>query len=152
MVWIAARGELLGGLFLVLTLGAYLRYVARPQATARYAILLAVYALGLLATPLLFSLPLVLLLLDYWPLWRFEPPGLGHPESASARLRQLAAAVRPLLVEKIPLVLLAAGACTLSLLAARHAAAVVRLPVGPAWPKRPLRVSPTWAKRSGHSV
>jgi len=69
VAWIAERKDVLGALFWMLTLGAYARYVARPG-PARYAWTLAAFALGLMAKPMLVSLPLVLILLDYWPFAR----------------------------------------------------------------------------------
>ena len=53
------------------TILAYLRYTARPG-LARYAIVALLFALGLMSKGMLVTLPVVLLLLDYWPLARFE--------------------------------------------------------------------------------
>ncbi len=92
MAWIAERKDVLSGLFFVLTLGAYVRYVRGPRTAGRYAIVCVVYALGLLAKPMLVTLPMVLLLLDYWPLRRWQ--AFWH-----------------LLVEKIPLLLLSVADC-----------------------------------------
>ena len=50
--------------------GGYVRYVRGPFALGRYLLLVTVFALGLMAKPMLVTLPLVLLLLDYWPLGR----------------------------------------------------------------------------------
>ena len=62
------------------------------------------FALGLMAKPMLVTLPLVLMLLDYWPLRRvaFGTIGREHVD----RRRPLA---RPLIFEKVPLLLLAAA-------------------------------------------
>ena len=68
VAWISERKDVLSGLFFVLTLGAYVRYVRAPPAAGRYAIVCVLYVLGLLAKPMLVTLPMVLLLLDYWPL------------------------------------------------------------------------------------
>ena len=72
VAWISERKDVLSGLFFVLTLGAYARYVRAPAARGRYATVCALYALGLLAKPMLVTLPGVLLLLDYWPLRRLQ--------------------------------------------------------------------------------
>lgn len=69
VAWIAERKDVLSALFWMLTLGAYARYVARPE-PARYAWTLVAFGLGLMAKPMLVTLPLVLLLLDYWPFAR----------------------------------------------------------------------------------
>ncbi len=78
VAWVAERKDVLSGLFFVLTLGAYVRYVRAcsvgilPASKGRYAIVCLLYLLGLLAKPMLVTLPLVLLLLDYWPLRRWQ--------------------------------------------------------------------------------
>ena len=74
VAWIAERKGVLSGLFFVLTLAAYVGYVRRPFSWPRYLGVVVLFALGLMAKPMLVTLPFVLLLLDYWPLGRF---GLG---------------------------------------------------------------------------
>jgi hypothetical protein len=72
VAWVAERKDVLSGLFWMLTMAAYLRYANQPS-IARYLPVLLAFALGLMAKPMLVTLPFVLLLLDYWPLGRFEP-------------------------------------------------------------------------------
>ena len=72
VAWISERKSVLSTLFWMLTMAAYLRYVKHP-AVSRYLLTLLVFALGLMAKPMLVTLPFVLLLLDYWPLGRFQP-------------------------------------------------------------------------------
>jgi tetratricopeptide (TPR) repeat protein len=72
VAWISERRDVLSGLFLVLTLGAYVYYTRRPRDLRRYVAVCALFALGLLAKPMLVTLPVVLLLLDYWPLGRWR--------------------------------------------------------------------------------
>ena len=69
VAWAAVRKDVLSGLFWMLTLGAYVRYTERPS-WRRYLPVAAFLALGLMAKPMLVTLPFVLLLLDYWPLHR----------------------------------------------------------------------------------
>jgi Tfp pilus assembly protein PilF len=69
VAWIAERKDVLSAFFWMVTLWCYARYVARPGA-ARYAWTLVAFALGLMAKPMLVTLPLVLMLLDYWPFAR----------------------------------------------------------------------------------
>jgi tetratricopeptide (TPR) repeat protein len=97
VAWVAERKDVLSALFFMLTLAMYVRYVERPNAF-RYVLVGVAFGLGLMAKPMLVTLPLILLALDYWPLGRFE-------KRAFARL----------LIEKIPLLLLsvAAGIATL---------------------------------------
>jgi len=71
VAWVSERKDVLSTLFWMLTMAAYLRYVERPAAS-RYLLTLLLFALGLMAKPMLVTLPLVLLLLDYWPLSRFH--------------------------------------------------------------------------------
>lgn len=71
VAWIAERKDVLSTLFFMLTLLAYHRYVRRPGA-GRYVLVAVLMALGLMAKPMLVTLPLVLLLIDYWPLGRWR--------------------------------------------------------------------------------
>src|SRR5208337_2681153 len=70
VAWVAERKDVLSGLFFMLTLAAYADYARRPFSLLRYLLVTALFALGLTAKPMLVTLPLVLLLLDYWPLGR----------------------------------------------------------------------------------
>ncbi len=92
VAWVAERKDVLSGLFFILTIGAYARYVHRPRSAARYGLVLLLFAMGLMSKPMLVTLPLVLLLLDYWPLQRVESVGR-------------------LILEKLPLLALSAAAC-----------------------------------------
>ena len=75
VAWVTARKDVLSGLFFVLTLWAYVGYVRRPFSLVRYLAVVDLFCLGLMAKPMLVTLPLVLLLLDYWPLGRFGEGG-----------------------------------------------------------------------------
>jgi protein O-mannosyl-transferase len=111
VAWVAERKEVLGGFFFMLTLGAYACYVRKPDSLDRYLMVAAAFVLALLSKPTVVTLPFVLLLLDYWPLNRFEPPGpVQQPEYFGIPRR--------LILEKIPLLALAAGACAMTVLAA----------------------------------
>ncbi len=71
VAWVAERKDVLCTLFWMLTLWAYNRYVTQPTIN-RYLLTLWLFALGLMAKPMLVTLPFVLLLLDYWPLGRMQ--------------------------------------------------------------------------------
>jgi len=71
VAWAAERKDVLSGFFWMLSLAAYAGYAARPTLW-RNALVLVAFALGLLAKPMLVTLPGVLLLLDYWPLRRLD--------------------------------------------------------------------------------
>jgi hypothetical protein len=116
VVWVSERKDVLCALFWFATLAAYASYVAAPT-RARYALVVALYALGLLAKPMLVTLPATLLLLDYWPLARL---GRGRPS-----------AVRHVVVEKLPLVALAVAASVMTAIAQRAGGAVVALDAVP---------------------
>lgn len=71
VAWIAERKDVLSAFFWMLTLGAYVLYVEK-QRPGRYLAAILFFALGLLAKPMLVTLPFVLLLLDCWPLNRLR--------------------------------------------------------------------------------
>jgi tetratricopeptide (TPR) repeat protein len=71
VAWISGRKDLLSTLLLFLTIAAYLRYV-KNHSLGWYVLVLGLFVLGLLAKPMLITLPFLLLLLDYWPLQRFQ--------------------------------------------------------------------------------
>jgi hypothetical protein len=72
VAWIAERKDVLSTFFWVLTVLAYVAYVRRP-AMPRYFGMLVLYALALMSKPMVVTLPVVLLLLDIWPLRRDTP-------------------------------------------------------------------------------
>ena len=127
VAWVAERKDLLSTFFFLLTLWAYARYAEGGMQSAEcrmqkpegpgpwsvgrgrwsfshlppsifYSLSLAFFALGLMSKPMLVTLPFVLLLLDYWPLQRFEP---AAPNSNRKTLRSL-------LLEKVPFFALSA--------------------------------------------
>ncbi len=71
VAWIAERKDVLSAFFWILTMGAYVFYVEKPD-TKKYLLVILLFSLGLMAKPMLVSLPFALLLLDYWPLSRFR--------------------------------------------------------------------------------
>jgi protein O-mannosyl-transferase len=111
VAWVSERKDLLSGLFFMLTLAAYLRYVRHPFSWGRYLLVIAVFALGLLAKPMLVTLPFVLLLLDYWPLRRLAVKPLAASQATWRRV----------IAEKLPLLLLAAVSCRVTSLAQQAA-------------------------------
>jgi tetratricopeptide (TPR) repeat protein len=108
VAWIAARRELLGALFWLLAIGAYARWV-KSKGWPHAVQLLCLFVLGLASQPTLVSmLPLVLLLLDFWPLARHSQPviaGRGKRAVPAGETRR----VRSLIAEKIPLFVLTAA-------------------------------------------
>ncbi|HTU25462.1 MAG TPA: tetratricopeptide repeat protein [Pirellulales bacterium] len=108
VAWLAERRDVLSGLFFMLTLGAYALYVERPS-LGRYLAVAGMLALGLMSKPILVTVPCLLLLLDYWPLRRFRSVESAIlPGDAKSWLGRLPVPVG-LVVEKIPLLALAAA-------------------------------------------
>ncbi|HOV72624.1 MAG TPA: tetratricopeptide repeat protein [Candidatus Hydrogenedentes bacterium] len=69
VAWIAERKDVLSGLFGMASLWAYVAY-AHNRKRSRYVLSLALFVMGLLAKPMLVTFPLIMLLLDRWPLHR----------------------------------------------------------------------------------
>jgi Tfp pilus assembly protein PilF len=103
VAWIAERKDVLSTLFWLLTLAAWLSWLER-KTTARYLLVVALYALGLMSKPMLVTLPLTLLLLDEWPLRRKAP-----------------------LREKAPLMAMSLASCVVTVVAQRSGGALQAL-------------------------
>ncbi|MEW6670947.1 MAG: tetratricopeptide repeat protein [Thermodesulfobacteriota bacterium] len=71
VAWVSERKDVLSTLFWMLTMWAYIRYVERPG-FLKYLQVLLFFMLGLMAKPMLVTLPFVLLAIDYWPLKRLS--------------------------------------------------------------------------------
>jgi tetratricopeptide (TPR) repeat protein len=117
VAWAAERKDVLSTFFGLLTLWAYARYVEAPG-WQRYVLLIAAFLACLLSKPMLFTLPLVLLLLDYWPLRRSKSSG-----------RSLRSRLGLLVLEKVPLFLMAAAVAILTVVMRRNFGADVSLGV-----------------------
>ena len=74
VAWVAERKSLLSMLFFLLAMLAYAKYASRRSA-GRYTTVAVLFALGLAAKPMVVTLPVLLLLWDYWPLRRFALRG-----------------------------------------------------------------------------
>ena len=105
VAWIAERKDVLSGFFFAATLWAYADFAKKPFSWRSYGLVAAFFALGLLCKPMLVTLPFVLLLLDYWPLGRWQVPRL-RPFSLSPCLPFSLSSSR-LIVEKLPLLAMA---------------------------------------------
>jgi protein O-mannosyl-transferase len=127
VAWIAERKDVLSGVFFMLTLLAYLRYVRAPS-LGRYLAVAVGCAFGLMSKPMLVTLPFVLLLLDYWPLNRISdvpcsPEFMARPSvnARPGRRYKTAAIWLKLFVEKIPLLALATVSSVVTLFAQKGA-------------------------------
>ena len=135
VAWVAERKNVLSMFFFLLALAAYGWYVCRPG-IARYMSVAILFACGLMSKPMVITFPLVLLLLDYWPLGRLRPEdrwasspvrvgtAAGHMDSGFA----IAASKLPLsklCLEKIPLLMFSAGSAIITMFAQRAGGAVL---------------------------
>jgi len=100
VAWIAERKDVLSTFFWMLTMWAYVSYVKRPWPVYYLATLL-LFAFGLMAKPMLVTLPFVLLLLDYWPLGRMQFSKSNLPNDKGSEPAEQKRFCR-LVVEKIP--------------------------------------------------
>lgn len=112
VAWIAERKDVLSTFFWMSALYAYPVY-ARAPSLRRFVPVVLLFAAGLMAKPMVVTLPFVLILLDYWPLKRLRPESGGI------------AALVPLLREKIVLFALAGASVWITLMSQRGSRAVV---------------------------
>ena len=130
VAWISERKDVLSAFFWMLTMWTYVRYVKRPGID-RYLLVILFFALGLLSKPMLVTLPFVLLLLDYWPLGRFQltpsRKNLKSPQSKPKNANhQISMALR-LMREKAPFFIISAASSILTIFAQQKGGAVVSL-------------------------
>jgi tetratricopeptide (TPR) repeat protein len=113
VAWIAERKNVLSTFFFLLTIAAYAWYGQKPN-WRRYLLMAALFAAGLMAKPMLVTVPFVLLLLDYWPLERIAV--------CSSEEQRMASSEKPLLwlvLEKVPLLLMSVASSWITLIAQR---------------------------------
>ncbi len=121
VAWIAERKDVLSTLFGLVAIWLWLNYLARPN-LVRYMLVMLAYAASLMSKPMLVTLPILLLLLDYWPLERMgREQGLRKTEKAvrvvpSARL----------ILEKLPLLALTIISCCVTMFAQSQAMVPLR--------------------------
>jgi protein O-mannosyl-transferase len=140
VAWGAERKDVLCAVFWMLTMAAYLSY-ARRGGVFRYLLVVVCFALGLMAKPMIITLPIVLLALDLWPLGRWSRGVAGRialktdPKTApKATAKTASQTCRPasparLILEKIPLFALTLTSCAITFLVQRSGGAVAGLDV-----------------------
>ena len=144
VAWVAEKKDVLSTFFWMLTLIAYVRYARQPR-SGSYMAVVAFFVLGLMAKPMLVTLPFVLLLLDFWPLGRLSPAQPAResrkkpigPVSTRANKGKTGksprntiagneytlgnglqwASIRPLILEKLPLLGLSTISCIVTYIA-----------------------------------
>jgi tetratricopeptide (TPR) repeat protein len=130
VAWVAERKDVLSTFFWMLTMGAYLYYIHQVS-LRRYLLVFLSCALGLLSKPMLVTLPFVLLLLDYWPLGRFQMASsrdirISHIKTWSNSANGMPVLLR-LVWEKVPLFVLVIASCLLTVIAQQKGGAVTSL-------------------------
>jgi len=103
VAWVAERKDVLSTFFGLLAIWAYLKY-ARDASVKYYLLMLGLFGLGLMAKPMLVSLPCLLLLLDIWPLRRWKLWRIDDQATVAFEPK----ATTGLLLEKLPVVVLSA--------------------------------------------
>jgi tetratricopeptide (TPR) repeat protein len=143
VAWVSERKDVLSTFFTLLAMLAYVRHVGESKVQGSkskvfFAWSLLAFALGLMAKPMLVTLPFVLLLLDWWPLRRIpnfkfkisNPESAAPPPGSAAKFQ--VSNFKFLLLEKWPFFLLAAAACVVTVIAQQDAAMapLQRVPLG----------------------
>jgi cytochrome c-type biogenesis protein CcmH/NrfG len=113
VAWIAERKDVLSGVFFMLTLLAYFHWT-RKRTVGRYLAMSTLFACGLMSKPMLITTPIILLLLDYWPLNRSQKSEVRSQKSSNPPWTKL-------VVEKVPLFVLSIGSCVATLWAQNFA-------------------------------
>jgi len=114
VAWIAERKNVLSTMFFLFALAAYGWYAQKPE-VRRYVVLATLFVLGLASKPMVITLPFVLLLLDFWPLQRIKDwtqPSQTLPVEQASFSR--------LVLEKLPLLVLAAGSAIITIVAQKE--------------------------------
>ncbi|HLG17627.1 MAG TPA: tetratricopeptide repeat protein [Blastocatellia bacterium] len=134
VAWVAERKNVLSMLLMLATLLAYIRYARKPE-WKRYLLVPPLFALGLMAKPMLVTLPFALLLLDYWPLGRLKTSDDVQAAEKSPRSRKGGAprdsrrsfpafSISRLAIEKAPLLALSAASSAITVIAQSRSGAV----------------------------
>lgn len=111
VAWISERKDVLSTMFWLLTMWTYFGYVEKGKNRNCYLLTILLFILGLMAKPMLVTLPFVLLLMDYWSLERLK------------NLKDL----KPLIIEKIPFFVLSAASSYITILAQKSSGAIQNL-------------------------
>ncbi len=124
VAWAAERKNLLCTLFFLLALGAYGWYARKPG-LGRYLSVAALFALGLASKPMVVTFPLLLVLIDFWPLgrvagWSHSAGGFYSPQKSIGKL----------LLEKLPFLAMSAGSAVVTIVAQSRSNAMPSMDTG----------------------
>lgn len=122
VAWVSERKDVLSAVFFFLMLSAYASY-ARAPSIARYLLVAVLLTAGLMSKVMLVTAPVIFLLLDFWPLRRTAPrkPGFRGPRL----LRGQSSPIIRLILEKLPLLVLSAGACVVTFIVQKRAVGAI---------------------------
>ncbi|MFZ3048694.1 MAG: hypothetical protein WA151_22495, partial [Desulfatirhabdiaceae bacterium] len=127
VAWVSERKDMLSAFFFMLTLWCYAGYV-ECRTLSRYLLVMVMFMLGLMAKPMLVTLPYLLLLLDYWPLNRLHhPEKLVFPTSDERCKYSSFQLFGYLILEKVPLIILSAISSVVTFIAQQDGKAVSSL-------------------------
>ncbi|MEN6320298.1 MAG: tetratricopeptide repeat protein [Syntrophaceae bacterium] len=132
VVWVAERKDVLCTFFWMLTMYTYVLYVERP-CWKRYMIVFVSFSFGLMAKPMLVTLPFVFLLLDYWPLQRFPFKSAADDRHfqqgymANTQIIPQDVSISRLVLEKIPFIVLSICSSILTVFAQNSYQAIISL-------------------------
>jgi len=123
VAWVSERKDVLSAVFFLLMLSAYIRYT-RTHSRTHYLVVAVLFAAGLMSKPMLVTAPFILLLVDYWPLRRFEERSSVEDDKHLSPGNEKRT-ITSLLMEKIPLLVLSAAACGITFVLQKRAAGAI---------------------------
>src|SRR6266513_2127758 len=124
VAWVSERKDVLSAVFFLLMLGAYFRYT-RARSVTRYLAVAVLFVVGLMSKPMLVSAPVILLLVDYWPLRRFEQLSLRSYRAKIAKSDDQWRVTQDLFFEKVPLLAISAGSCVITFILQKRATGAI---------------------------
>ena len=127
VAWIAERKDVLSTFFFLLTIWAYSDYIQQPRPGSYLRVALW-FVLGLMSKPMLVTLPVVLLTLDFWPLKRI---GLGQNvlgKSLFLKIKETLSSCRKIVLEKVPLLLLSVASGLITIIVQNSDKAICQVP------------------------
>jgi len=123
VAWVSERKDVLSAVFFFLMLNAYARY-ARAPSVGRYLLVAGLFGAGLMSKAMLVTAPVILLLLDYWPLRRTARRKTKF-KARTLALSGQSSAVSRLILEKLPLLALSTGACVVTFVVQQRAVGAI---------------------------
>ncbi len=121
VAWAAERKDVLSTFFWMMTIWSYISFV-KQQNIIRYFIVLLFFVLGIMAKPMVVTLPFVLVLLDFWPLERFHADTIIEDGSNKKNILILQS-----VIEKIPLFIFSLASSVITINLQHKAGAVTSL-------------------------